>query len=214
MDTNVAAYETEKAILDRFGPDVRRTSQQVVAAGAVPNAALRSTYSDDAHGLTTESAFIQAGEWTVKLRMTGPSDADSDVKAAMTALIAQLHFDDAAAVRTASADPIQPCAAASKPGALCVRGTIDVAGSRFEMLQAAGASKTAAVLIPLNDAGKAMRFDRVEGEDGYRMSVQQIGRTDIYQTFDHLPSASTIARLIDNDGAQRLTSVATLTGTQ
>lgn len=210
-DTSVASYMTEKAILDRFGPQTHRVAMNAVPAGGVANAALRTLYRDDAHGLVTEAAFVQAGEWMVKLRMTGPAEADMQVAAAMDALLADLRFDDAAAVKPAVARAILPCAegVTADPSALCVRGSVEVSGARYDMLQpAATAAPVASLMIPLDDAGKVMRFDRVSAGGGYQLTVQQVGRTDTYQTYDQLPSTSTIARLIDSDGASQLSSIA------
>lgn len=210
-DTSVSSYMTEKAILDRFGPETQRVEQRAAPAGGVKGAALRTLYRDATHGLVTEAAFVQAGQWMVKLRMTGPVDTAAQVTAAMDGLLADLRFDDTGAVKPAVARSILPCAdtVTAAADALCVRGTVQVGDARYDMLQPTGESSPVAnVVIPLNDAGKVMRFDHVAAHGGYQLSVEQVGRTDHYQVYDAIPSTSTIARLIDSDGASQLSSAA------
>jgi hypothetical protein len=89
---------------------------------------------------------------------------------------------------------------------MCVRGTARVGADTYDILQtASGADGAAPVLIPLDDAGRVMRFDRITGSSGYRLTVHQVGRTDVYNVYDRIPTSSQIAAIIDGSDAKGTT---------
>ncbi|MDX3899851.1 MAG: hypothetical protein QHC40_04990 [Sphingobium sp.] len=226
-DAALGAYMTDRAIAERFGNRTRRTAYDSVAAAGRPGTAIRAVYDDAAEGeLTTAAAFVHAGRWMVKLRVTGPSARRGDVTAGIDALLAGLHVDAQTPLHAAMPPVVGACPAASTvparpfsqesarstdgearaPGfprdgqdALCVRGRVDTAEGSYDILQAAGAAN-GSILIPMDDAGTVMAFDPVEGaadrKGGYRLSIHSVGRTDIYTAYDRLPSASQMAAIL------------------
>ncbi|WP_070151290.1 hypothetical protein [Sphingobium phenoxybenzoativorans] len=235
-DAAISSYMTDKAIHERFGPDTRRTAFDVTSAGQHSNTAIRSVYSGADGQLVTEAAFIHAGRWMIKLRVTGPTERMQDVNSGMNSLLAGLRFEGDASPRPAMARQIASCPMADGPGAhvvadrssgaagmtdlpfprdgednVCVRGTVQVGDASYDMLQAVGSGDASPVLIPLDDAGKIMRFDRLPAGGGYRLSVHQVGRTDVYSAYDRLPTTKQIAAIIDGSdrkGATMLLSAA------
>lgn len=241
-DAAISAYMTDKAVLELFGPTTRRTSFGLAAAGGHKDAAIRSVYEGAADGeLVTEAAFVHAGKWMVKLRVTGPTDRVREVRAGMDSLLANLRFDGAAAPFTAVARPVAACPTSDGPSAqlmktavndagmasatsdgrafprdgqdgLCVRGSVSVGDDHYDILQAAGRGDGAGpVIIPMDDAGKVMRFDPLPGSAAYRLTVHEVGRTDVYNVYDRLPTTRQIAAIIDGSddkGATRLFSAA------
>jgi len=230
-DAAISAYMTDKAIHEHFGPETRRTAYDVTAAGQYRNAAIRSVYNGADGQLVTEAAFIHAGRWLIKLRVTGPVDRAEDVKSGMDAMLSGMRFDDGSAPTQVTAREVARCPVSDGPGAqvvtdrasgdeqaadfafprdgkdsLCIRGTVQVADDSYDILQASGSGPNSPVLVPLNDAGKVMRFDRLSQGDGYRLTVHQVGRTDIYGAYDRIPTRQQIAAIID--GSDK--SVATL----
>jgi hypothetical protein len=240
-DAAISAYMTDKAVLELFGPTTRRTSYGLVSAGGHKDVALRSTYDGAADGeLVTEAAFVHAGKWMVKLRVTGPTDRAQEVHTGMDALLAGLSFDKGATLYDAAARKVDACPAQDGPSAqliktaiqgpvvpegaterafprdgqdsLCVRGSVSVGDERYDMLQAAGRGDAAGpIIIPMDDAGKVMRFDPVPGSAAYRLTIHQVGRTDVYNVYDRVPTTQQIAAIIDgsdNKGSTRVLSAA------
>lgn len=65
-DASLAAYMTDKAVMERFGGKTHRTAYDSVAAGGRTGTAIRAVYDDAADGaLTTAAAFAHAGRWMV-----------------------------------------------------------------------------------------------------------------------------------------------------
>ncbi|HEX7782119.1 MAG TPA: hypothetical protein VF509_04875 [Sphingobium sp.] len=235
-DAAISAYMTDKAIHEHFGPQTRRTAYGATAAGRYRNAAIRSVYNGADGQLVTEAAFIHAGRWMIKLRVTGPVDRAQDVKFGMDALLGGMQFDKDAVPTQVAARDVGPCPVTDGPGArivkdrtaaqdqigdlafphdgrdiLCVRGTVQVGDASYDMLQATGDGLHSPVLVPLNDAGKVMRFDHMPAGDGYRLTVHQVGRTDVYGAYDRIPTRQQIAAIIDGSdkmGATLLQSTA------
>jgi hypothetical protein len=236
-DAAISSYMTDKAIHERFGPDTRRTAYDVTSAGQHDNVAIRSVYKGADGQLVTEAAFVHAGRWMIKLRVTAPTDRAQEVHSGMNALLSGLRFDGDSSPRPVVARNIASCPVTDGPGArvvadrsseadevanlsfprdgadsFCVRGTVQVGDASYDLLQAAGGGDNSPVLIPLNDAGKIMRFDRLPAHDGgYRLTVHQVGRTDVYSAYDRLPTKQQIAAIIDGSdkkGATMLLSAA------
>lgn len=204
-DTTLAALGTERAILERFGPGTRRAAQTVLSAGGASGTALRILYEGAAGGeLALASAFVQAGPWMVKLRVTATKDRASDVKATVDALIAGLAFDAPAAIRPARTVSIEDCAARDAGAQWCRRDVVAVGEARFDMLQSAKAGSQGAIFIPTDDAAGLLRFDPLAGKGGYRLTRYGIGGGQVAGDFATLPSTSQIAALIDGKDATAL----------
>ncbi|WP_323810117.1 hypothetical protein [Sphingobium baderi] len=233
-DAALAAYMTDKAVMERFGAKTRRTSYASVAAGGHPGTAIRAVYDDAADGaLATAAAFVHAGRWVVKMRVTGPAERRKDVLAGLDGMIASLAFDDPETLHAAAPAKINPCPAPDSrdarltdaapagaegsgiiaiprdgQGSLCLRGTIETAEGRYEMLQQAGV-EGGAIIVPTDDMGGLIAFDPAADGTGYRLSMHALGRTDLYGVYDRVPSTRQIAAIIDGKDPQTAQAQAT-----
>ncbi|EZP72513.1 putative uncharacterized protein precursor [Sphingomonas paucimobilis] len=216
-DASLAAYMTDKAIMSRFGAKTRRTAYDTVRVGGRDGGAIRAVYEDAADGaLTTAAAFVHAGRWLAKIRVTGPAERQREVLAGLDGMLSSLRFDDAASIHSTRAVSYADCAdsasaraagaddLALKPeggAALCVRSRIETADGSYEMLQAQGV-KDGPVIIPADDMGTVLAFDRTASGRGYRLSIHSVGRTDFYGTYARLPGAQQIAAMLNGKDPQ------------
>ena len=209
-DTAVAALATERTLIERFGPATQRDTQRIMSAGGRDGVAIRTLYSGAADGeLALAAAFVRSGDWIVKLRVTAPTERKAEVEAGIDALLAGLSFDDPAALQRASLTSLKDCASkapvASTPAsasfpsngadALCRVGVVKVADATFDMIQPAGANPGGSVLVPTDDAGGLLRFDRI-ATGGYSMTRFGSGTAKTTTRFDALPDADAIASII------------------
>lgn len=221
-DTAIAALGTERALIERFGPATKRVSQTTVAAGGRNGVALRTIYSGAAEGqLVLAAAFIRSGDWIVKLRVTATSDRLADVEAGLDSMLKNIRFDAPANVRAANLVKVDECAASPSAApasadpsfprdgadALCRRGVVTVGDASFEMLQPVGRDMAAALLVPTDDAGGLLRFDRTR--NGYRLTRYGAGANTSSVHYDRLPDAKQIAAIIGGKDAQPARSTTT-----
>lgn len=223
-DASLAAYMTDKAIMARFGSRTHRTAYASTAVAGRPQSAIRAVYDDAAEGaLTTAAAVVHAGRWLVKLRITGPSERRKEVLAGLDAMLANLQFDDAAAIQptvpasfaacpvpdggnarlTSQATDAPPALALPRNGSgrLCVRGSVETAEGSYDILQQADV-RDSAVIVPVDDAGTVLAFDPARTGKGYQLSIHSVGQTDLYGVYDKVPSPSQIAQIIDGKDPQ------------
>lgn len=141
----LAALATAEGIKANSRTPVTAHPVRVVGAGGVPGVAIRSEFDGYRGDRRSSAAFVKAGRWLVKLRVTGPQDQADDVDATMTALLDGLGFEGKA--KPAPATPIEapPCPAAALPDAMQIAesnadstenafilGMLDPAGERPE----------------------------------------------------------------------------------
>lgn len=226
-DASLAAYMTDKAIMERFGAKTRRTAYDSAAVAGQPGRAIRAVYDDAADGaLTTAAGFVHAGRWIVKIRVTGPTDQRDAVLAGLDAMLANLQVDNPAALQATAPARFGACPAAdvgdaelarAAPGenavpqavriprdgkdALCVRGTVTTAEGRYDMLQQAGRSD-GAIIVPVDDSGTVLAFDPATQAQGYKLSIHMVGQTDLYGTYDKVPSPRQVAAILDGKDPQ------------
>ena len=230
-DASIAAYMTDRAVADRFGPRARRTGYESVALQGQAGRAIRAVYDDAADGaLTTAAAFVHAGRWLVKLRITGPSERREEVLAGLDGMLGSLRFDDVAAIRPASPARFTDCPAsddrdarltASSPAAaadvrpvaeiaapFCVRGQVRTAEGSYDVLAHTGASG-GSVIVPVDDAGTVIAFDPARGGKGYQLSIHSVGETKLFGVYDRVPSSRQIARIVAGKDPQTAQARAT-----
>lgn len=214
-DTAIAALGTERALIDRFGQNTRRISQTVTSAGGKDRVALRTIYSGADGQLVLAAAFIRSGDWIVKLRVTATAERLADVEAGLDGLLKAVRFDASANVRTANLVTVSDCSAAGSVAAavpnaafprdgadaLCRRGLVQVGKATFEMLQPTGRDATA-MLVPIDDAGGLLRFDRAVDGQGYRMTRYGDGANGTPAHFAALPDARQIAAILSGGDAK------------
>jgi len=232
-DAALAAYMTDKAVMERFGAKTRRTSYTSAAAGGHAGTAIRAIYDDAADGaLTTAAAFVHAGRWIVKMRVTGPAERRKDVLAGLDGMIANLAFDDPGALHAVIPAKIATCPAADNRdarlsgaappgtekgeialprdgrGSLCLRGTVETSDGRYEMLQQTG-MEGSAIIVPIDDTGSLLAFEPAQGRSGYQLSMHSLGQIELYGVYDRIPSPRQIAAIIDGKDPQTTQAEAT-----
>lgn len=223
-DASLAAYMTDKAVMARFGARTHRTAYASVAAAGEAHGAIRAVYDDAADGaLTTAAAFVHAGRWMVKLRVTGPTERRKEVLAGLDGMLSGLRFDDKTGIHATKAATYAACPATDSVDArmtgpaaatpvdialpregsapLCVRGRVETADGSYEMLQQAGV-KDGAIIVPVDDAGTVLAFDPAKTGQGYQLSIHSVGQTDMYGVYDKLPSPRQIAAILDGKDPQ------------
>lgn len=87
----LAAFATEQGVRAHSNTPVRLVRTAAVRAGNVDNAAVRSDY-ENYRGGPSSAAFIHAGRWMIKIRVSAPDGRRGDVDAAMQALLAGIRF--------------------------------------------------------------------------------------------------------------------------
>jgi hypothetical protein len=202
-DAAIAGYMTDKAVSERFGTKTRRTAYASAPAAGRQSTAIRAVYDDAADGdLVTTAAFLQSGDWVVKLRVTGPSDQRKAVIAGLDGMLAALRFDDPAALRTLAPATPKDCAAKQTPAATyCLRGTVQAADGSYDLLQRTDVAN-GAIIVPMDDAGTMLSFDPEASSAAYRLSYHAIGETRRYGSYASLPAPRQIAAIIDGTDLQ------------
>ncbi|MET0360587.1 MAG: hypothetical protein ABW048_02440 [Sphingobium sp.] len=216
-DTAIAAYMTDKAIMERFGTKTRRTAYASAPAAGRAGTAIRAVYDDAGDGtLVTAAGFVHAGRWMVKLRVTGPTEQRKDVVAGLDAMLAALQVDDPATLHAAAparfsacpaaddgdatltdrAPSARPQAAIAPATAFCVRGKVATGDGDFDLLQQVGVAQ-ALVIVPVDDSGTVVSFAPTGA--GYQLAIHAIGQTDLFGVYDKLPSARQIGAIVDGD---------------
>lgn len=120
-DTALSTWATDRAVHQRYGPNVTLTDDRVVAVAGVPSAATRRIYEkaylQPGAALVTAAGFVRAGSWLMGLRVTGPAARSAEVTAGIDALISGLRFDGEAKPMTAASPKLAaPCpVGAEKP---------------------------------------------------------------------------------------------------
>jgi hypothetical protein len=115
----LTALATEHFMRIQSGAGFRLLGSRVTAAGGRDGVAIRADYAGfrDA-GEASSAAFVEAGGWIVKLRVSGPEARRADVERTMTALLADMRFEGAAMPRAAAPIALADCPpAAPSPAA-------------------------------------------------------------------------------------------------
>ncbi|HEX8061957.1 MAG TPA: hypothetical protein VF535_01960, partial [Allosphingosinicella sp.] len=136
--TGVQAIATDQAI--RGGtrsPGIRPLGTGLAAAGGKPGVAVTADYDHYLGENHTKAAFIKAGRWMLKLRVTGPESRSAEVAAVMTALLDGLRFEGKAKPGPGAPLSIGECASADRPDAGPAPGGGE--GIAVAMADAAGA---------------------------------------------------------------------------
>lgn len=233
-DASLAAYMTDKAIMERFGSRTRRTAYASAPVAGKADSAIRAVYDDAADGeLTTAAGFVHAGRWIVKIRVTGPTERRADVLAGLDGMLAGLVLDDPASLHRTGPARFDACPAADMRDAqltkdaatpatipqevriprdgkdvLCVRGSVTTADGSYDMLQQAGRSD-GAIIVPVDDSGTVLAFDPAAAGKGYKLSIHMVGQTDLYGVYDRVPSPRQIAAILDGKDPQTAQAEAT-----
>jgi hypothetical protein len=114
----LTAFATDSAIHTQSGRDLRSLGTRTIAAAGHPNVAIRSDYSGFRNErMASSAAFIKAGRWIVKLRVSGPESRRRDIDRAMSALIEGMRFEGEIAPRQAEPLEVGDCPESAAPAA-------------------------------------------------------------------------------------------------
>ncbi len=105
----LSAFATDQGIRANSRSPVREVRRAVVAAGGVADAAIRIEYENYRGGHASSAAFIKAGRWIIKLRVSAPGARRGEVEANMTALLNGIRFGAANPARPAAPIEVVPC---------------------------------------------------------------------------------------------------------
>ncbi|HEX8513428.1 MAG TPA: hypothetical protein VF688_10025 [Allosphingosinicella sp.] len=173
--TGVQAIATDQAI--RGGtrsPGIRALGTGVAPAGGKPGVAVTADYDNYLGENYTKAAFLKAGRWMLKLRVTGPESRSAEVGTVMKALLDGLRFEGEAQPRPATPIAAGQCASTDRPDAAVTTGGGDATAIAMSDADGAPAVKAA------RGGGKA--FPARVGRDWCR-TLLQVGtqRTAVLQ---------------------------------
>jgi hypothetical protein len=135
--TGVQAIATDQAIRGNpRSPGVRPLRTGIAPAAGKPGMAVTADYDHYLGDNVTKAAFVKAGRWMLKLRVTGPESRSAEVAAAMTALLDGLRFEGKAQPIPAAPIPAPECKAKDRPDAAFAAGGGE--GVAIAMADAAG----------------------------------------------------------------------------
>ncbi|HEX8380009.1 MAG TPA: hypothetical protein VF619_05620 [Allosphingosinicella sp.] len=121
--TGVQAIATDQAI--RGGtrsPNLRSLGTGLASAAGKRGVAVTADYDHYLGENHSKAAFIKAGRWMLKLRVTGPESRSAEVAAIMTALLDGLRFEGTAQPSPAAPISLGECKATGRPDAKAVAG--------------------------------------------------------------------------------------------
>jgi hypothetical protein len=111
----LSAFATEDALKSVGGASLRHLGTQLVPAGGREAAAIRTDFANYRGDLASSAAFMNAGRWIVKVRVSGPQTRRVEVEQAMTALLAGMRFEGPVQPRRPEQLQVGPCGTAAVP---------------------------------------------------------------------------------------------------
>jgi hypothetical protein len=109
-DPGLAALTTYVAITLNYGGPVERGPDEVRAAAGRPGAALETRYAHYRGDLASRAAFLRAGRWLIKIRVSGPETRGQEVDATMGAILDGMRLPPETRVATVRPIAAAPCA--------------------------------------------------------------------------------------------------------
>lgn len=107
----LSAFATDQGLNQISPGTLRTTATRVVDAGGSAGAAIRIDYRGYRGNLASSAAFIKAGRWIVKVRVSGPDRRRAEVESAMAALLDEMRFEGAVRARPAAPLDMRDCPA-------------------------------------------------------------------------------------------------------
>lgn len=160
------ALATDQAIRHNSKSAVKALGMGVAAAAGEAGVAVTADYSGYLDDLSSKAAFIKAGRWMIKIRVSGPESRSAEVNSAMAALLGDLRFEGE--VKPMPSTPIAPaeCAAADRRDARLLPDADGLAlmGSFLGTFDAAG-------MISRSVKGKEIRLQPRIGSDWCRSQL-------------------------------------------
>jgi hypothetical protein len=136
----VQALATDHAIQRKATPPVEALGTGVAAAAGQQGVAVTADYTHYLGNLSSKSAFIKAGRWMVKIRVSGPEPRAAEVNAIMAALLNELRFEGEAQPLPAAQIAPANCAESDRRDARLLPddGKTGLAGALLGAFDAAG----------------------------------------------------------------------------
>ncbi|HEU0133961.1 MAG TPA: hypothetical protein VFR28_03990, partial [Allosphingosinicella sp.] len=126
--SGVQAIATDQAIRGNArSPGIRALGAGVASAGGRQGVALTADYDHYLGSNHSKAAFIKAGRWMLKVRVTGPEERSAEVANVMKGLLDGLRFDGEVKPNPAAPISAGECKAADRPDAQTVAGGGDAA---------------------------------------------------------------------------------------
>jgi len=144
--SGLSAYATDSGIRENSRSPIEALGTRVVDAGGVTGAAIRIDYRNYMGANASTAAFVKAGRWIIKFRVTGPEARRGEVMAAMDALLANVRFNPASPAR-----PAAPLAVSDCPAGAAQRDAALIENEEFAQLTAHG------ILALVDGAGEEAR---------------------------------------------------------
>lgn len=111
--SGLAAYATDRGLHANSQTPLEATPMRVVDAGGVTGAAIRIDYRNYRGENASSAAFIKAGRWLVKVRLTGPEASRAEVMQAMDSILSDMRFGAQNPARPAAPIAVADCPAGS-----------------------------------------------------------------------------------------------------
>lgn len=111
--SGLAALATEEAIRLNSKPSLKMLGVRSVAVAGTADAAIRADFGHYQERYASSAAFVKAGRWMVKIRVSGPESRRSEVERAMAALLDGMRFSGKD--RPVAAARIEPPACPAAP---------------------------------------------------------------------------------------------------
>lgn len=109
----IAAFATDQAIRHSSSSVVSGGATRITSAGGIEGTAIRADYENYRDGMASSAAFVKAGRWIVKFRVTGPEARRAEVQSAMQALLNGVEFGRASQPRPAAPIAVGDCPSGS-----------------------------------------------------------------------------------------------------
>jgi hypothetical protein len=121
--SGIQAIATDQALRGSpRSPDLRSLGTGTASAAGRRNVAVTADYDHYLGDNRSKAAFIKAGRWMLKIRVSGPESRSAEVGAVMTALLDGLRFEGEAQPRPAEPVAASGCGPTERPDATVVTG--------------------------------------------------------------------------------------------
>jgi hypothetical protein len=105
----LAVLATDNALRSNSPSPVTGGTIRTVSAAGVEGLALQADYGNYQNGLASSAAFLKAGRWLVKLRVSGPEARKAEVEKAMAALLGGVRIGKGTKPYPAAPVTATPC---------------------------------------------------------------------------------------------------------
>lgn len=176
----VQALATDQAIRHNSKTPVEALGIGVAAAAGKAGVAVTADYAHYLGNLSSKSAFVKAGRWMIKIRVSGPEPRAAEVSAIMAALLDGLRFEGEAQPLPSAPIASAVCASSDRRDARLLPD-VDGSGLIGSMLGTFDAAGLVANNVPKSD--QTLLLPRI-GRDWCRstLAVGDVALTTLHAT--------------------------------